>query len=70
VKKEKRRVFSANWTGGDFGPAELGRARGGRRPSRPTEGRNGASERHGCGPTRQGEEGVTVSGGEKGGSRR
>jgi hypothetical protein len=49
--------------GGGFRPDRGARA--GRRPSRPMEGRNGAGERRGRGPTRQREEGggVTTSGG-------
>jgi hypothetical protein len=58
-KRKKKRVFPSSWAKGDFGPAERGRAcvRAGRWPSQPTEGRNGAGERRGHGPTCHSEEG-------------
>jgi hypothetical protein len=61
-KKEEEKEFHANWAGGGFWPSERGRARAGRWPSRPTEERNGASRRRGCGPTRQREGGNGVRG--------
>jgi hypothetical protein len=68
-KKKKRKFLLVGPGGGVFGPAERECARGrGIRPSRPTKERRGAGRRHGRGPTRQREEGLTAwSGRRRGG---
>jgi hypothetical protein len=50
-KMKKKRVFSASWAeGGGFRPNRARRARGGRRPSRPTSGGRSEDGAVGAGP--------------------
>jgi hypothetical protein len=57
IGKRKKKKNSQLAGRGDFGPVSAGV---GRRPSRPTEERRGMGGRHGRGPMRQREEGVTA----------